>query len=110
MSFGTPHGPRLSALPPRSGEPDEQLAALDLHRIGREIDTGGRALRFAGGEVEPSVVHRAFDYRALDEAVGKLDLLVRAQAVGGEKAIVCGPVERVWAPLVLERGDVFGGY
>src|SRR5277367_6547853 len=67
-----------------SVELDEQPAAFDLHRIGRKVDAGRRALRFAGGEIEPAVMHRAFDDRARNETVGKFDQLVRAQAVGGE--------------------------
>src|SRR3984885_5203212 len=91
-----------------SVEPNEKSAAFDLHRIDREIDAGRRALRFTGGEVEPAVVHRAFDDRVLNETVGELDRLVRAQAVGGEVAIVRCAVERVVPAFVLERRDVLG--
>src|ERR1700722_15885909 len=91
-----------------SVEPNEKSAAFDLHRIDREIDAGRRALRFTGGEVEPAVVHRAFDDRVLNETVGELDRLVRAQAVGGEVAIVRCAVERILLALVLERRDVLG--
>ena len=44
------------------------------------------------------------------ESVGEFDLFVRAQAVGGEIAVVRGPVERVLAPLMLERRDVLERY
>src|SRR3984957_10610253 len=66
-------GGRAGATRVRSVELDKQPAALDLHRVGRKVDAGGGALGFAGGEVEPSVVHRAFDDRARNEAVGELD-------------------------------------
>ena len=51
----------------------ENPAAFDLRRIRREIDAGRRALRFAGGEIEPAVVHWAFDDRARNEPVGEFD-------------------------------------
>src|SRR3984957_2739890 len=108
---------RCSALPSRRGTPrrwfasvelDEQPTALDLHRISREIDAGRRALRFAGGEVEAAVVHRAFNDRVLNETVGEFDCLMRAQAIGRKIAVVGGAVERVLLALVLERRHVFG--
>src|ERR1700733_3870521 len=89
-------------------ELDEKPAALDLHRIGRKVDAGWRALRFAGGEIEPAVVHRALDDRVLNETVGKLDRLMGAQTVGGEVAIVRRAVERILLALVLERRNVLG--
>src|ERR1700733_13539895 len=91
-----------------SVEPDEKSAAFDLHRIGREIDAGRRALRFTGGEVEPAVVHRAFDDRVLNETVGELDCLMRAEPIGRKIAVVRSAVERVLLALVLERRDVLG--
>ena len=75
-------------------ELDEKPAALDLHRIGRKVDAGWRALRFAGGEIEPAVMHRAFNNRARNETVGKFDQFVRAQAVGGEIMVVGCAVDR----------------
>src|SRR4029077_4940742 len=103
--------PRRHAL--RTGslgsvEPNEKSAAFDLHRIGREVDAGWRPLRFAGGEIEPAVVHRAFYDRALNETVGELHRLVRAQAVGGEVAVVRRAVERILPAVMLERRDVLG--
>src|ERR1700691_7914 len=92
----------------RSVEPDEKPAIVDLHRIGREVDAGRRALRFPSGEIEPAVVHRAFDGRARNVAVGELDRFMRAQAVGGEVAVVRRAVERVLLAFVFERRDVLG--
>src|ERR1700722_9043073 len=91
-----------------SVELDEQPAAFDLHRIGRKVDAGRRALRFAGGEIEPAVMHRAFNNRARNETVGKFDQFVRAQAVGGEITVVGCAVERILPAGVFERRDVLG--
>src|ERR1700678_3161128 len=99
---------RSAARSPASAEPNEQPAAFDLHRIGREVDAGWRALRFAGGEIEAAIVHRAFDDRVLNETAGELHRLMRAQAVGGEVAVVHRAVERVMLALVFERRNVLG--
>src|SRR6202046_5250656 len=91
-----------------SVELDEQPAAFDLHRIGGKVDAGGPALRFAGGEIEPAVMHRAFDDRARNETVGKFDQFVRAQAVGGEIMVVGCAGGRILPAFVFERRDVLG--
>src|SRR5580698_7984962 len=99
----------IALLPPArsaSAEFDEQAAALDLYRIGREVDAGRRALGFASGEVEAPVVHGAFDDRALDKSIRELDRLVRTQAIRREIAIVRGAVERVLLAGVFKRRDV----
>src|SRR5271166_5068236 len=91
---------------PLSGNLQQYSPALDLHRKGFEIDAGGRALGFAGGEVEAAVVHRAFDDRALNVPVGELRVFVRADAVGGEVAPISRPVDRILAAVVFEGRDV----
>src|SRR6185312_9427176 len=108
----SPSLPHLAArrFAPRSADLQEQPAPFDLHRISRKIHTGRRALRFAGGEVEPAVMHRTFDDRALDIAVGESRLFVGANAVGGEVAAIRRSIERILPAFVLERRDVLGRY
>src|SRR6185312_10137270 len=112
LGSSEPKPARLAArrFAPRSAELQEQPAPFDLHRISRKIHTGRRALRFAGGEVEPAVMHRTFDDRALDIAVGESRLFVGANAVGGEVAAIRRSIERILPAFVLERRDVLGRY
>src|SRR5579883_463004 len=81
---------------------DEHAAAFDLHRIGPQVDAGRRALRAARGEIEAAIVLRAFDDRSHHQSVGEVDLLMRAETVGGEIAIVVGTIDGEGAAAIVE--------
>src|SRR3954469_11002647 len=72
--------PMMTRLPPRlmlpllSCDLDVDRAALDLHRIGLEVGIGGRVEHLAVGDVEPRLMHGAFDGAALEIAIRQADI------------------------------------
>ena len=65
-----------------SAEVDEDLSGFHLDRIGLEIHTRGCSLCGAGTIVETTIVLWTFDDVVHYEAIGKMNLLMRAQAIG----------------------------
>ena len=103
-----PHSPApMITIPAIGSDFDEDIFALDLHRVGVEVDADRRTPGGAGAVVEAAVVLRALDDVVHHQPVGEMDLLVGAEAVGGEELAVRGVVDREGSALVVEAGDVF---
>src|SRR5208337_3647882 len=84
----------------------EYGARFHLHRIGFQIDAGGPALRFARREIESSVVFRALDDATRDKPICQQSLLMRAQPIGREIAIVGGAIDGIAVTIVIKADDV----
>src|SRR4051794_6687520 len=67
----------------RVGDIDEDVFALDLHRVDGDGLRRGRSAGLAGAEVEPRPVQPALDLAALDVALGQRNGGVRALVVDG---------------------------
>src|SRR5690606_1101338 len=80
---------------------------LDLDGIGPEIDADGRALGFAGLVIEAAVMLGTFDDVVHHQPVGEMDLLVRAEPVGGVIGVLRAAVDREGASVVIETDHVF---
>src|SRR5258708_34586345 len=63
---------------------EQHRAALDLDGIGGDVLGAGLADRLAGRDVKLPLVQWAFDFLAVDEAVGEARLSVGAGVVRGE--------------------------
>src|SRR3984957_882446 len=91
-----------SAMRVASTQIQKHAPAFDLDRIGRQIDAGRRALGRAGAKIKAPVMFGAFNDRAHHQSVGEVNLFMRAQAVGGEIAIVIGAVDRESPGAMIE--------
>ncbi len=84
---------------------DEDPAALDLGRVGLEVHTRRRTQGAAVTDVEAAVVFGAFDDAIHQQAVAKVNALMRAQAVGGVD-LVLDAVDRIAASSMVEAHHV----
>src|SRR6202158_2461211 len=72
---------------------DEDVAALDAHRVGLRGDHSRQAGSLAGDQVKPRAVLRALDVHAPELSVAQAELLVRADVVEGVELSVLGVSE-----------------
>src|SRR3989442_8232076 len=63
---------------------EQHRAVFDLHGVGANVRGAGSADRLAGRDMKFSLVQGAFDFLALDEAIGEARLPVSAGVVRGE--------------------------
>ena len=87
-------------------EANPDSAGSDADRVGLEGDAGGSGPRFAAADVETALVFQAFDDGVDDDAVGQLDLLVGAEAVGGIKRALQRPIDRIGLRPAVETDHV----
>src|ERR1700710_1576163 len=87
---------------------DENLAPLDLHRIGPEVLGNRRAEALAGLVVEAAVVLWALNHVAHHQPVGEAGCLVRAEPRRGEKGIIGAAVDSKRAAGMIEADHVLG--
>src|SRR6202020_1702942 len=73
-----PRRPALTQVNAALGQVNVDRAALDLDRVGAQVDQHRGAERLPAGVVEPAVVLGALDDAALDQAVAQQRLLVGA--------------------------------
>ena len=85
----------------------EDAAALDLDRIGRQIDADRRALGRAGAKIKAPVMLGAFDDRRPSPGRRPDAPAHACKAVGREIAIVVGPVDRESPRAMIETDHVF---
>src|SRR4051812_30351360 len=112
MAARMPHSPAPTITIPRSSatgsaEIDQDAAVFDLRRIGLQIDADRGALGLAGLVVEAAVMHRALDDVAHHQTIGKLDLLMGAEAVGRVILVLRTAIDRVVLAAMVERHHVF---
>src|SRR5690606_2835024 len=85
---------------------DIDIAVDDLCRIGPEIDADRRAFRLPRLVVEATIVLGTFDDVAHDKPVGKMNALVRTQAVGRKIVVVGAAVDGIGAAGRVESDDI----
>jgi hypothetical protein len=80
----------------RQSNIDRHIAAFDPHRIRRQVLIGRRAEAFAGGDMEDSLVQRAFDTVTVYVALRQEGVSVRADVVQ-RKIRIADAVDRALA-------------
>ena len=88
---------------------DENPAVFDLERRGLQVDTDRRTFGLAGAQVEATVVLGAFDNVAHHQPVGKVNLRMRAEPVGGEEPSVLVMADGEGAAGMVEAHHVVCG-
>jgi hypothetical protein len=87
---------------------EQHFAAFNAHRVCLQMHADGRAFGLAGGDIETSLMQRAFDLAIEHEAIGEVCAFVRAPPIG-RKETLGYPIHRVTRAGVIETDYVFFG-